>query len=184
MNPGHVPHKFDFWFFSIKFVFTNRKLMKVILRLLTVAIVVGATTTLMNCGDSGGGGSSQEETQLKKLAGTWTMTTVTLDGNSRTGDFTDLKLTVSGTFNGTGGTYAYSFTGTRPNPSPWPASGTWQFDANPSSQIVRLDDGQKINYSLSNGDAQLTLEFNYQGAGFAGSRIQQVNGNWQFVFTK
>jgi hypothetical protein len=158
--------------------------MKVIRRMLSHLIVSGAAMALASCSSSGGGGASQEETQLNKLNGVWTMTEVTLDGNNRAADFTDLKLTISGTFNGTGGIYAYSFTGTRPNPSPWPAGGTWQFDANPNSQIVRLDDSQKINYTLSSGDTQLSLDFNYQGAGFAGSRVTQVNGNWQFVFTK
>jgi len=157
--------------------------MKIIFRMLSVLIAMGVAVSLMNCDGEGGGGNSEEETQLNKLAGTWNISTVTLDGTPRT-DFPGLALTISGTFSGAGSTYAYSFTGTRPNPSPWPASGTWMFDANPNSQVVRLDDGQKINYTLGNGDSQLTLEFNYQGAGFAGSRVEQVNGNWQFVFTK
>lgn len=158
--------------------------MKIGLRMLSVLLVIGAAVSFTNCDDDNGGGTSEEETQLKKLAATWTLSSASLDDTDRTSDFPGLVLTISGTFDGTGGTYAYSFTGTRPNPSPWPASGTWQFDANPNSQIVRLDDGQKINYTLGSSDSQLTLEFNYQGAGFAGSRVEEVGGNWQFVFTK
>ena len=50
-----------------------------------------------------------------------------------------------------GGTYGYSFTGTRPNPSPWPASGTWKFGSNVSTQMVRLDDDPDLgmNYVLT-----------------------------------
>jgi hypothetical protein len=151
--------------------------------MLSILVAVCMAAALTNCDDDGGGGSSEEQAQLDKLVGTWTLSSASLDGTARTTDFPGLTLTLSGTFS-QGGTYAYSFSGTRPNPSPWPASGTWKFDANPSSQIIRLDDGQKMNYSLGNGNAQLTIEFNYQGAGFAGSRIEEVAGNWQFVFTK
>ncbi|HEX7016393.1 MAG TPA: lipocalin family protein [Cyclobacteriaceae bacterium] len=157
--------------------------MKIIPRMLSILVAVAMAVSLTNCGDDDDGGSSEEEAQLGKLVGTWTLSSASLDGTDRTTDFPGLTLTVSGTFS-QGGTYAYSFTGTRPNPSPWPASGTWKFDANPSSQIIRLDDGQKMNYSLGNSNAQLTIEFNYQGSGFAGGRIEEVAGNWQFVFTK
>lgn len=158
--------------------------MKLGLRMLSVLVAIVMGLSLTNCDEESGGGASEEETQLGKLTGAWNISSVTLDGTPRTTDFPGLVLTISGTFNAPGGTYAYSFAGTRPNPSPWPASGTWQFDANPNSQIVRLDDGQKINYSLGSSNAQLTMEFNYQGSGFPGSRVEEVGGNWQFVFTK
>ncbi|MFO7259397.1 MAG: DUF5004 domain-containing protein [Bacteroidota bacterium] len=157
--------------------------MKVMHRMLSVLVALAMAVSLTNCDDDKGGGKSEEEAQLEKLVGTWTLTSATLDGDSRTTDFPGLTLTLSGTFT-QGGTYSYSFTGTRPNPSPWPESGTWKFDSNPNSQIIRLNDSQKMNYSLGNGNSQLTIEFNYQGGGFAGGRVEEVNGNWQFVFTK
>jgi hypothetical protein len=174
---------FDFSLFSGKFVFTNFLKMKVMHRMLSVLVALAMAVSLTNCDDDKGGGKSEEEAQLEKLVGTWTLTSATLDGDSRTTDFPGLTLTLSGTFT-QGGTYSYSFTGTRPNPSPWPESGTWKFDSNPNSQIIRLNDSQKMNYSLGNGNSQLTIEFNYQGGGFAGGRVEEVNGNWQFVFTK
>jgi hypothetical protein len=164
-------------------VFTNFLKMKVIHRVLSLLVAVAIAVSFTNCGEDGGGSKSEEEVQLGKLVGTWTLSSATLDGDVRTSDFPGLTLTLSGTFS-QGGTYAYSFTGTRPNPSPWPENGTWKFDANPNSQIIRLNDNQKMNYTLGNGNAQLTIEFNYQGGGFAGGRIEEVNGNWQFVFTK
>lgn len=157
--------------------------MKLAFRMLPVLLMIGASVLLMSCDEDNGGGSSEEQTQLDKLTDTWTVSSVTLDGTDRTNDFPGLVLTISGTY-AVNGTYAFSFAGTRPNPSPWPASGTWKFDANPNSQIIRLDDSQKINYTLGSNNAQLTLEFNYQGSGFAGGRVEVVNGNWQFVFTK
>lgn len=125
-----------------------------------------------------------EQYLFERLATTWTLTLATLDGTVRTADFSNLQMTISGFFNGPGGTYNFSLSGSRPNPSPWPGGGTWKFDAEPTSQIIRLSDGQKMNYSLENDDQQLYIEFNYQGAGFAGSRTQEVAGNWQFVFAK
>jgi len=174
---------FDFSFFSGKFVFTNFLKMKIIPRLLSILVAVAIAVSFTACGDDDEPGASEEETQLGKLVGTWTLSSATLDGTPRTTDFPGLTLTVSGTFS-QGGTYAYSFTGTRPNPSPWPESGNWKFDANPNSQILRLNDGQKMGYSLGNGNAQLTIEFTYQGGGFPGGRIEEVAGNWQFVFQK
>ncbi|HLT72178.1 MAG TPA: hypothetical protein VKZ75_05975 [Cyclobacteriaceae bacterium] len=158
--------------------------MKIVLRMLSVLVTLGIIVSLTGCDEDSGGGTSEEQAQLDKLTDTWNISSAKLDGTDRTADFPGLVLTISGTYNAPGGTYAFSFTGTRPNPSPWPASGTWQFDANPNSQIVRLDDGQKINYTLGSSNTQLTMEFNYQGAGFPGSRIEEVGGNWQFVFTK
>lgn len=152
--------------------------MKIVVRILSLLLVAG---TMVNCDSSGGGSKSAEETQLEKLVGNWTLNSVTLDGDPRN-DFVDVVMTIAGDFNGTGGTYSYSFTGTFPSPSPWPKTGTWQFDADPNSQIVRLTDNQKINYTVS-GD-QLSMTFNYQGGGFAGGRVEVVNGDWSFSFTK
>jgi hypothetical protein len=93
---------------------------------------------------------------------------------------------VSGTYSSgtTNPVYNYSFTGTRPNPSPWPASGTWRFESVQNKIIRRLDDNVLINYTLGSNDTQLTMMFNYQGAGFAGGRVDEVEGDWTFVFTK
>src|SRR5690606_12672103 len=126
--------------------------------------------------------TDNEQSYFERLATEWNLTSATLDDTDRTADFSNMQMAITGHFNGAGGTYNFSLSGARPNPSPWPASGTWEFDTDPSSQIIRLTDGQKITYTLANGDTQLTFEFNYQGAGYAGSRIQQVAGNWKFVF--
>ena len=50
--------------------------------------------------------------------------------------------------------------------------------------IRRLYDNVLINYILESDDTQLTMTFNYQGAGFAGGRVAEVEGDWTFVFDK
>jgi len=157
--------------------------MKALARILSLIVVASAATLLMNCDSGGGGETPAEELELNKLNGTWTMTTADLDGTDRSDDFDNLVLTISGTFsNSTNPTYNFSFTGSRPNPSPWPANGTWRFESVPNKIIRRLTDDQLIDYQVS--DTQLTMEFNYQGAGFAGGRVGEVAGDWTFVFTK
>ncbi len=156
--------------------------MKVLARILSLIILLAVATLYTSCGGDDGPTKTQEEIQLEKLkANPWNISSVTLDGTNRLTDFTNLKLTFGGTFV-TGGTYTYSFTGSRPNPSPWPASGTWEFGPTATSMMVRLDDDLPMNYTLT--DTQLTITFTYSGAGFAGGRVEQVEGNWEFIFTK
>ena len=78
---------------------------------------------------------TEEELQLNKLNGIWILESAN-DGQDRTDDFTNLVLTISGSFV-QNGTYNYSFTGTRPNPSPWPRNGTRKFGSNKSTEIIR-----------------------------------------------
>ncbi len=160
--------------------------MKLLARILSLIVVVSAVTFLMNCDGGGGSEKSAEEVELDKLKGTWTMTGVDLDGTDRSGDFANLVLTISGTYSSgtTNPVYTYSFTGSRPNPSPWPASGTWRFQSVQNKVIIRLDDNQVIDYTLSSNDTQLSLDFTYSGAGFAGGRVGEVEGNWSFTFSK
>jgi hypothetical protein len=159
--------------------------MKLFARILSFVVLFSATLLFMNCGGGGGEGKTAEEEQLDKLkAGPWTIVSADLDGADRTADFTGLTLTVSGTFGAA--EYGYSFTGSRPNPSPWPSSGQWKFGADPKTQLIRLDDDPDLamNYTLTNSDAQLTITFTYSGAGFAGGRTEAVEGDWEFVFEK
>lgn len=159
--------------------------MKALARILSLIVVASAALFLMNCDSGGDDEKPAEEVQLDKLKGSWTMNSVDLDGTDRSSDFTNLVMTVSGTFsNSTNPTYNYSFTGSRPNPSPWPAAGTWRFGSNVNTLILRLDDDQEINYTLATNDTQLTMEFTYAGDGFAGGRVGEVEGQWTFVFTK
>lgn len=158
--------------------------MKVLARILSLFMLLAVATLYTSCGGDDGPTKTQEETQLDKLkADVWNIASASLGTTDRTGDFTNLKLTFSGNYVA-GGTYGYSLSGTRPNPSPWPASGTWKFGSNVTSQIVRLDDDPDLGMNYVLTDTQLTITFTYTGAGFAGGRIEQVEGDWEFIFTK
>ena len=158
--------------------------MKMFSRILSLMIVSSLGLFYAGCGGKSGDTDPVEKVQLSKLSSTWTISSVTLDGAPRT-DFTGFTLTIAGAFSSATpkGPYTYTCAGTRPNPSPWPASGTWKFGANPKTDLLRLDNpDQEMTYTLT--DTQLTIDFNYTGDGFAGSRVNQVSGNWEFIFTK
>lgn len=129
-----------------------------------------------------------EKVQLDKLVKTWTISSAELDGTPRT-DFSTIALVISGTFNSNtpAGPYQYTISGTRPNPSPWPASGTWKFgDGEAAKSVIIRDSGVnevQMTYTLSGDGKQLTLNFTVTGSGWAGSRVNEVEGAWEFVFT-
>jgi hypothetical protein len=159
--------------------------MKILSRLLSVLAIASLGLAYVGCG-GGDDEEAVEKSQLTKLSNVWNISSVTLDGTQRT-DFTNLTLTISGAFDSKNpkGPYNYTMGGTRPNPSPWPASGTWSFGSNVLTQLIRHDDAstdQDMTYTLTS--TELTISFNYSGVGFAGSRVNQVAGNWVFTFTK
>ena len=95
--------------------------MKIASRILSLVILVVVTTFYMGCKKDDDDKKTEEQTQLEKLAGVWTVVSAN-DGDDRTADFTvptNMVLTLSGNY-AEGGTYNYSLTGSRPDPSPWP----------------------------------------------------------------
>lgn len=159
--------------------------MKSLGRILSLIVVASAATLLMNCDSGGSDEKSVEEVQLDKLKGNWAMSSVELDGTDRSSDFTNFVLNLSGTYsNSTNPTYNFSVSGSRPNPSPWPATGTWRFGDNPETTILRLVENPPLSISYQQNGSQLSMSFTFTGAGYAGGRVGEVEGNWEFVFTK
>jgi hypothetical protein len=160
--------------------------MKLLKRILSLLVIAGLTTFYVSC-KKPSDKKTDEELQLGKLTQVWVLSSAN-DGTNRTTDFPGLKLTLSGSF-AQGGTYNYSFTGTRPNPSPWPVSGTWKFGSNVKQDIIR-DPGtaSEINMTYSVTDTNLTVAFTVANGstGWAGgtSRTRSVSGDWTFEFTK
>ncbi len=156
--------------------------MKVATRFLTLFAFVGLAVFYSGCGKEPTDNRTTEEKQLDQLKGTWAMVSAN-DGNDRTSDFSNLVLTVAGSFS-QGGTYNYSLTGTRPNPSPWPASGTWKFGTDPLTQIIR-DPGDDIEidatYEVSATDLEIVFVI---PDNWVGGRTQSVSGTWTFNFVK
>jgi hypothetical protein len=159
--------------------------MKLITRLLSLSVLVAAAILYSGCGGGGDDTKSEQETQLEALVGTWTLTSAELDGDDRTTDFTNVKLSLSGSFvNPDTDLYTYSFTGTMPSPSPIPKNGKWIFGSNVKTQIIR-DPGTEdfpISYTLSG--TTLTLTFDCATCNYAGGRVSSVNGEWVMVFAK
>jgi hypothetical protein len=161
---------------------SNSLQMKVATRLLTLLAFVGLTLFYASCDKEPKDNRTPEEKQLDKLKGTWALVSAN-DGSDRTADFTNLVLTLDGSF-AQGGTYNYSFTGTRPTPSPWPATGTFKFGTDPLTQIIR-DPGQaiEINATYTVSDTDLQIEFIIPD-NWVGGRTKSVSGTWTFDFTR
>lgn len=154
-------------------------------RILSLAIIASALVLFSNCGSDDPEKTAQE-VQLGKLSKTWNIVSASLDGNNRTAEFTNFKLSITGTFNSSSpnGPYNYSVTGSRPTPSPWDASGTWSFSnvgTGDSGSLIR-NDGVPMVYSISS-NGQLTIsDLICTSCNYAGARTEQVNGTWTFVF--
>jgi hypothetical protein len=151
-------------------------------RIVSMAIVASALVFFSNCGGDDPKKTAQE-VELGKLSKTWNIVSASLDGNNRTAEFTNFKLTISGTFNTAtpNGPYNYSVSGSRPTPSPWDASGTWQFVNVESGSLLR-NDGVPMIYAISS-NGQLTIsDLTCTSCNYAGGRTEQVNGKWTFVF--
>jgi hypothetical protein len=161
--------------------------MKFITRFLSLSVLVAAAILYAGCDGGGEDTKSEQQLQLEALVGAWTLTSAELDGDPRTTDFPNMKLTLSGSFvDPATDLYTYSITGTTPTPSPIPRSGKWKFGANVKTQIIR-DPGTinelPTNYTLSG--TTLTLTFDCEECDFdGGSRVSSVNGEWVMVFTK
>src|SRR5690606_11940076 len=124
--------------------------MKVAARVFSFLLLASAVIFLSNC-KKDDPETSQEQIQLGKLVGSWTITSVTLDGDDRIGDVNGV-LVLEGTYAADGGQYNYYFSsGNMPSPglSPWPlktasSKGNWKFGSNVSSQIIRVEDNKTI----------------------------------------
>jgi hypothetical protein len=161
--------------------------MKIASRILSLLIIAIITTFYTGCKKDDEDEKTEEQKQLDKLKGVWTLESAN-DGGDRTADFPKLVLTISGNYV-QDGTYNYSFTGTRPDPSPWPQNGTWKFGTNKSTQIIRDPGGaSEIEMTYQVTDTNLILSFTVPdgSTGWTGgtSRTRSVSGNWTFTFTK
>ncbi len=158
--------------------------MKLVIRILSVVAFAGLATFYTSCKPDENN-KTTEEKQLEKLTQTWSLVSAN-DGTDRTADFPNLVLTVSGSF-AQDGTYNYSFTGTRPNPSPWPVSGTWKFGTDPTTQLIRdPSSANEIDMFYDVSDTSLEISFNVPdtSTGWPGGRATSVSGDWVFTFQK
>lgn len=162
--------------------------MKLLTRSLSLLTIASLVLIFANCGGGGGEESTKEKKELARFKKTWTLTTATLDGSPRTTDFAGFKLIIGGDYNSDSpeGPYTYQIQGSTPDPSPWPASGTWIFSSITSSNVLVVrdpDTNDEIGMSykiLSNGNLELTMDV---PDGSDGWRVAAVSGEWVFTFT-
>jgi hypothetical protein len=166
--------------------------MKLSTKILSLLVLFGLATFYISCDPGGGDDKTEAEKQLIKLNSNWTLQSAN-DGSDRTADFPNLKLEITGTYV-KDGVYNYKFTGTRPNPSPWPANGTWKFGSNVSTDLIRdpstpgTPNPNEIDMTYTLTDTQLEIKFNIPtgSTGWAGgtTRERSVTGDWTFTFVK
>jgi hypothetical protein len=153
-----------------------------ITRILSSLVITAVVLFISSCGPESHPEPPIEEVQLAKLANTWKISEVKLDDVSKKADYANFQLTISGTAGAS--SFGYSTTG-RPSTSPWPASGTWTFGANPETQVIRDSGADKldITYAVNSDGTQLQLSFDFSGTGYP-ARVSNVVGKWVFNFTK
>jgi hypothetical protein len=149
------------------------------LRILSLLGLVVALLTYSSCKDDKPTPEPITDVQLGKLAKTWKVDAVTLDGVDKKADYTAFQLVMSGTKGNT--SFGYTTSG-RPSLSPWKSSGTWEFGTAPETQIIRdkgTADELPMTYAVT--ETTLSITFTFNGAGYT-ARTGVVKGQWVFTF--
>jgi hypothetical protein len=147
-----------------------------------ILALLAAAVSFWQCGGDSTAPPDPKDEQLTKLSQTWKATSVTFASGGAPQPVTgydNFEVTISGTKGQS--TFNYTTTGRPASPtiSPWGPSGTFTFGTEFSTVVTR-EDGTTITYSVT--ATQLQMTFTYTGAGYAGSRVNSVNGNWTFTF--
>ncbi len=149
-----------------------------VLRILSLLGLVGLLLTYSNCKDKKSTPEPITDVQLGKLARTWKINTVTLDGVDKLADYTAFQLVLSGTKGNT--SFGYSTSG-RPALSPWKSSGSWEFGTSVETQMIRdkgTADELAMTYAVT--ETTLSISFTFNGPGY--SRTGVVKGQWVYTF--
>ena len=145
-------------------------------RLLTILSLLVVAVTFWQCPSDPPPAQDPKDALLEKLSKTWNTTSQTIDSQPETGH-DGFSITITSTPGQP--TFNYTTSGRPSGPTPWAPSGTFTFE-NDFNTTLRRDDGTIVTYSVT--DTQLQLNFTYNGAGYTGSRITVVQGDWTFNF--
>lgn len=144
------------------------------LNLFTAALFV-SLAIFVSCG---GGSDPDPEPDPKDVqadlltAGAASFSSVTLDGTASAQDWANFVLTFTG--DGNGG--SYSTQGVPQDASVvWPASGTWTFDGDDVTRIIRSDQ-TPMTASVNASQLVLTFEITEETG-----RVQGLAGTWRFT---
>ena len=148
-------------------------------KFLTLIAFLAGFTFMIGCGNDDDNGPSEEELQLEKLAGTWSVSSASLDGVDRTADWSLMTLTLTTS-------KSYSTSGSN-DENVWPASGTWDFAGTTGAGLftVNRSDGVTITIGSTLSESNMELSFTYAlAAAQMESRVASIEGDWVFTFTK
>lgn len=153
--------------------------MKTIKNIFTLALL--ATVLIFpSCG--GDGGENEPSISFdEKLNGTWTLTSVTVDGSDVTSDFTGFQISLSSSGPDSGGG---NYTITNGN-SVLFSDGSYSLNGT-TNMNLNGGDGSNTNatISLSADEATLTLSFYNPNTTFGGGRVDGAAGDYVFVLSK
>ena len=132
----------------------------------------------VSCGGDGNGGDDPipetSATTLERLQGTWTLSSVTRDGNDVTSEFDGFAIAISNTsYTITNGGTAWSV-----------ASGSMGINGDTAVSIDSMGGNTNISIAFSNSDKTLTLTVSVANSIFGGGRVSSLAGNYVFVLTK
>lgn len=152
--------------------------MKHLSRLLSLLILVSAGVFFTNCGGGGGEEPDPEQEQLDKLVGTWTVTDAELNDADKA-EFVGAQLTITSN-------KLFNFSNdAQIEGSPWPPSENWEFGADVTQNINRLDPDGNVPLIYSVSGNSLTIKIpNYTGDAYTIGKVKSVEGTWDFTFTK
>jgi len=148
-------------------------------KILTLVGLLGVLLTYSSCKKDDPAPEPITDVQLGKLAKTWKINTVTLDGVDKKADYPSFTLTLTGTKGNT--SFGYTTSG-RPSLSPWKASGSWEFGTSPETQMIRdkgTADELAMTYAVT--ETTLSITFTFNGAGYP-ARTGVVKGVWIYTF--
>jgi len=129
-----------------------------------------------------GGGDDPSISLDELLSGSWKLSSVTVDGNDVTSDFSGFTLSLSSNGPNSGGGY-YSAT----NGGSLLTSGSYNVD-NTKIYTMNESNGQNsysiTSFSLTNDNKTLTFGFYNPTTTFGGGRIEGLSGEYVFVLNK
>lgn len=137
---------------------------------LSLAFFACIITALLYSGCKKDNPNPQEE-QIKAMAGTWSLSSVTNDGSDVTTQYQQFTLTLT-----TDKTYSTTNGG-----NPWPAAGTFDFPNETVTDRVTRDDNVVITITeVTTSRLVLNFSINSVGSGSAAG----ITGSFTFTLTK
>lgn len=127
--------------------------------------------TVVSCSDDSG--PNEEDQYLAKLAGTWKVSEVVVDGLDVTGAFNNMQLTIDGK----------NYQITNPVQPIWPESGSFTLQKSTGTQPFKLLRDDEVTMTVEMlSVTMLIIKFQYAVTG--NGRSGSISGNYVFKFVK